>query len=139
MYNYLKKNKISLIYIPLVIYWITLFVATSIPADSLPEMFGISDKIKHFGAYLGLSVLLGLTLHFQEKLNKIAKYYLLVTFLICIAYAAIDELHQYFIPNRSCEFLDWTADFMGSFLGVIFIHFFIKFSRREFAVNSIKD
>jgi VanZ family protein len=31
----------------------------------------------------------------------------------------LDELHQLFIPGRSCDILDWTADTAGVIIGVI--------------------
>lgn len=34
--------------------------------------------------------------------------------LICFAYAILDELHQLFIPGRSCTALDVLADTLGS-------------------------
>lgn len=32
-------------------------------------------------------------------------------------YGATDELHQWFVPNRSCDVLDWVADTLGGALG----------------------
>jgi len=34
------------------------------------------------------------------------------------AYGAIDELHQYFVPGRGCQWQDWLLDTFGAFLGV---------------------
>jgi len=37
-------------------------------------------------------------------------------------YAASDEIHQYFVPGRSCDFLDWLADILGLALGITIIY-----------------
>jgi VanZ family protein len=35
------------------------------------------------------------------------------------AYGAMDELHQSFVPGRSCDVLDWVADTSGASLAVL--------------------
>ncbi len=35
-----------------------------------------------------------------------------------LLFAAVDELHQHFIPGRSCDLLDWVADASAILLGV---------------------
>ena len=79
MFEYLEKRKVYLVYVPLIIYWIILFTATSLPAANLPSV-AISDKIKHFGAFLGLSVLLSLTLLYQNKNLLFKNYHLIEIF-----------------------------------------------------------
>jgi len=126
LYNYISKNKVKILLIPLILYWIILFIGTSLPANSISNVFEISDKIKHFAAYLILAFLLSLNLHFQGKWNKIAANYLILTFIICTTYGVLDELHQIFIPNRFAEFYDWLADLLGSIIGVFFGYVFIR-------------
>lgn len=127
MYKYLKENKIKVLFIPLIFYWILLFIGTSLPSDQLSTVIEIGDKVKHFLAYFILAILLGLNLHFQDKWENLSKHYLLYTFIICTSYGVFDELHQILVPNRSAEFLDWVADMLGSSFGVILLSFFIKF------------
>jgi VanZ family protein len=43
----------------------------------------------------------------------------LVAILITSAYGASDEFHQWFVPNRSCDVWDWTADTIGGILGIV--------------------
>lgn len=127
MYNYLKKNRVKILLIPLILYWILLFIATTIPADNFADVLTISDKIKHFIAYFGLSVLLSLNLHFQERWKFVALNYLIYTFIICSTYGVVDEIHQMFVPYRSAEFLDWLADLFGTLAGVGASYLFIKY------------
>jgi VanZ family protein len=118
--EYLRKNKIYLIYLPLGLYWIALFIATSIPTEYIPAV-GVSDKLNHFFAYLVLSVLLYLTFIFQEKAPLLREYPATFTLLIGSVYGIIDELHQLLIPGRHAEVLDWIADFLGVIAGILIV------------------
>lgn len=120
MYNYIKENRSKVLFIPLLVYWSLLFIGTSLPSDHLHLVLEIGDKLKHLLAYLGLGFLLSLNLHFQQKWPHLAKYAFIYSFLICIFYGLVDEIHQLIVPNRSAELLDWVADAIGSTIGVIF-------------------
>lgn len=125
MFEFLEKRKVWLIYAPLIIYWMILFVATSLPAPDLPSI-GLSDKVAHLSAFFCLSVLLTLSLIFQRKSKLFFDNAYFAAFLICLIYAAIDELHQMLIPGRSAELLDWIADGGGAILGIFIVRFFIN-------------
>ena len=131
MLEYLRKNKIYLVYLPLGVYWITLFIATSIPTEYIPSV-GVSDKLNHFFAYMVLSVLLHLTFIFQEKLPLLGEYPASFTLLIGFVYGIVDELHQMLIPGRHAELLDWIADFIGVIAGVLIVKLFLlKFNNQK--------
>ncbi len=131
MLRYLENNKVKLVYLPLVIYWIILLTATSLPSKDLPSI-GLSDKVEHVSAFFVLAVLFNLTLLFQNKYSFLKKNAPVITLVLLSFYALLDELHQLFIPGRSCDVLDWIADFTGISLGVLLILFIIikeKYSR----------
>jgi VanZ family protein len=115
--NYLEKHKKYLVYLPLVLYWILILTLTSLPAVDVPNVH-INDKIEHFMAYGGLGFLLNLSLRIQNKFKLVKKYPAWFAVLFVSAYGAIDELHQLFIPGRSCDILDWSADTIGVLIGV---------------------
>jgi len=79
----------------------------------------------HLVAFFSLSVLLNLTLIFQRKSKLLFDKANIATIVICLIYAAIDELHQKLIPGRSAELLDWVADGTGTLIGILFIRFLI--------------
>jgi VanZ family protein len=126
LYRFLERNKVALIYWPLGIYWAVLLVLTSLPGKDLPD-FKVSDKFEHFLAFCGLAMFLYLSLFVQEKYQKLKNYSSSFTLLIVGIYAALDELHQLFIPGRDCEFLDWIADFTGAFAAVLIIRMILKY------------
>ena len=125
MFDFIEKNKGKLLYIPLAIYWLILLVLTTLPGNDLPKT-GINDKIEHFTAYFLLGILLSLALLFQNKFLKIKKYFTLYTGLFIGLYAALDEIHQLFVPGRECDIMDWTADMIGASIGILLIIFLIR-------------
>ncbi len=125
MIEILKKHKVLLVYFPLGVYWLILFIATSIPSDYIPSV-GVSDKFNHFFAYMGLSVLLYFAFNLQNKYEIMNKYPAALTLVIAAIYGAFDEVHQMLIPGRSAELLDWIADIFGAVTGVLIAVFVYK-------------
>ena len=125
MFDYLEKRKVYFVYVPLIVYWLLLLIGTSLPTDDLPSV-AISDKFKHFGAFFGLSILLALTLHYQNKFFLLKKYFLAAALIITSFYGLLDEIHQSFIPGRYNEFLDWVADSLGAIAGILLVFYVMK-------------
>ncbi len=123
MINKIINNK-RYVYFYLTVYWIILFAATSIPSDHVPSL-GVSDKFKHFGAYAVLASLVYAALFIQNRYKIFKQKPALFTIIITALYGALDEIHQSFIPGRSCELMDWVADVIGILLAVIIIKYFI--------------
>lgn len=46
-------------------------------------------------------------------------------------YSMTDELHQMFVPGRSCEFRDVCVDSAGVFAGVCIVYLIIKLKRKD--------
>lgn len=122
MFEYLNKKKTLLVYTPLIVYWLILFTATSLPAKDLPSI-GLSDKVNHLLAYFVLSILVYLTLLLQRKSKFLFNYAPVATLIISLFYGIADELHQILIPGRSAEVFDWFADAIGAILGVLLVHY----------------
>ena len=73
----------------------------------------IVRKSAHFTEFLILGVSLFLTV---RDLRKHASFWL--PWLIGAVYAVSDELHQHFVPGRSCEVRDMIIDACGVRVGV---------------------
>jgi VanZ family protein len=121
LFDYLEKRKVWMVYAPLILYWIILFTATTLPGKDLPDL-GISDKIEHFGAFFILAVLLNLALIYQRKSYFLFKNASIATIVITLSYGAIDEIHQLFISGRSADIRDWLADSTGVIVGILFLN-----------------
>ncbi len=125
LYKSAVANPRRYIYLPLAIYWTLLFILTTVPSKSLP-VIATSDKVKHFAAYLILTILLHLAIHFRMVLRKRWKYGLPVVIIIVVLYGLADEVHQYFIPGRYCELLDLVANYIGLLVGITISSYLIR-------------
>ncbi len=130
MFNLLEKYKVSLVYIPLAVYWLILFILTSLPTTKLPNT-KINDKIEHYLAFAVLAVFLSLAFHFQRKISILFKRPFLATIILIAGYGLLDEVHQYFIPGRYCDMLDWVADVLGGLAGLGIVLLIKRFSKER--------
>jgi len=76
------------------------------------------DKLQHLLAYgaLGFAIGLWISVAFWRRRPWLA---LLLATLLGSVYGAIDEIHQYFVPGRHSDILDWLANTLGAFLGAL--------------------
>ncbi len=96
-----------------------IFVASSIPARQMPQVgFLVHDKLVHVGAYAPLGALSLLALR-TTSVRFPAWLLVVLGGVIAGAYGVTDEFHQRFVPGRSVEALDVTADFIGGCLGSV--------------------
>ena len=102
--------------------------------DSIVEgLQFIVRKGAHFTAY---AILGGLCFANLRAFNKFKlKSNFLIALVISALYAASDELHQYFVPGRSCEFRDVMIDSCGALTGIIVVIIFSKIIQK---LNKIK-
>jgi VanZ family protein len=67
---------------------------------------------------------------YQGTLKILNVKQILFLSLTCLALAFLDELHQYFIPSRVCEFNDIILDSAGIFTGIILFQFLSFLSKK---------
>ena len=99
-----------------VVVWIAIqLTLTSLPGAAIPVSVNHPlDWVGHFGLYAGLGALVArvASLHGWQP-----RRLLIAAALISLG-AALDELHQVFIPGRDAEFFDWAADTIGAIAGL---------------------
>ena len=105
-------------WLPVLLYCLLIFIQSSFPASEHVPDFNFSDKLMHAAAYAVLGLLLYRALNAMDKRILPARLIVLSIFLTAL-YGASDEIHQYFVPSRSAEFLDFAADAIGGGVGVI--------------------
>ena len=134
---------------------IFIFFQSSLPADTSQEesdiivrflsrftdrdaemLSFIVRKLAHFTEYTLLGLFISLTAkeHYNKKRYH-EEHFLIRIFiipLICgVLYAASDEIHQRFVPGRSCELRDVLIDTCGVLLGVIINILCIRFNKKK--------
>jgi VanZ family protein len=86
-------------------------------ADPIPIVTSnVRDKLLHLAEYAGLAMLFSRALAGEGfRLGRACLHAVLLT----IAYGAIDEYHQWFVPLRSADVRDWIADAGGAAAGAL--------------------
>lgn len=51
---------------------------------------------------------------------------LLTSWLLTVCYAASDEIHQHFVPDRACRALDVLIDSLGAATGLLLLYLLIR-------------
>ncbi len=105
-------------WLPILLYCLLIFIQSSFPASEHVPDFDFSDKLLHVGAYAVLGFLLYRAFSAMDNGATIARL-MVLSILLSTLYGASDEIHQYFVPSRSAEFLDFAADTIGGTLGVM--------------------
>lgn len=76
-------------------------------------------KLAHFSVYTILGIFSYIAFRGYERISP--KLKVLLTAALCLLYAASDEIHQYFVPGRSCHLRDVIIDFSGSVFGIVIV------------------
>lgn len=99
-----------------VVVWIAIqLTLTSLPGAAMPvNVAHPLDWVGHFGLYAGLGALIARVAALRDWPRR---RLLVAGALICLG-AALDELHQLFIPGRDAEVLDWAFDTLGATAGL---------------------
>ena len=110
----LRRHKYILLC--LAFYWPGLFVLTHIPILDLARRSGMSDKVMHIQAYLGLVFLVWLAINPYERVRwNQPKVWMVLA--VIVLYGIMDEVLQGWM-GRSADEMDFLADIFGSLLGL---------------------
>ncbi|MBI1869671.1 MAG: VanZ family protein [Chlamydiae bacterium] len=104
------------------LYCILIFILSSqahLPRLLEPEN---ADKFVHFIEY-GVLAFLFYRMILLERLFFLRSRPFILSWFFTASYGFSDEIHQYFVPHRSCSLMDWLADAAGAaiVLGVMAI------------------
>ncbi len=111
--------------------WLAMMIAITLQSAFVKDLhlpsFSNSDKFLHFFVYgfLGMLIARGMLAAKSKQLNKHWYFYsLLIGFLFGLS----DEIHQYFVPGRHADILDWLADCLGI---LIFAYIYQKYLHKK--------
>lgn len=94
--------------------WVCVILAATtvpLPAGLTPGFGDLPlDLVVHAVLYGGLGWLVARALRRTGRWGRLALFTALASGLV---FAALDELHQHWIPGRVPELADWTADAVG--------------------------
>jgi VanZ family protein len=111
------SKKIIYYWLPVLLYCLSIFIQSSYHfPEKIPSLPYI-DKVIHFFAYAilgGLFFMAFRTQRFKENINMV----IMLSILSSSLYGLSDEVHQYFVPYRDADMMDFFADVAGSICGV---------------------
>jgi len=101
---------------PAVLWAGAIFFASSESGDALPHIaIPNADKGAHLVIYLILGALVARAAGRGRPLGWRGA---LAAWLVAIGFGLTDEIHQLFVPGRSCDWRDWLTDCLGSAAGI---------------------
>ena len=106
----MTRSRLSTVWLPVVIWAAVIFTLSSIP--SLSTGLGTWDTILRKGAHLTEYAVFGGLLYRALGREPLA-------LAVGIAYAATDELHQYFVRGRHASPVDVAIDAVGVAVGML--------------------
>lgn len=87
----------------------------------------IIRKLAHFSIYTLLGMLI---MNFMVTFKRSFYQCAITSVFFGFLYACSDEIHQFFIPGRSCEFRDICIDTLGVITGIIIVILITKLYRK---------
>jgi VanZ family protein len=98
-----------------IIFWFSSL--TTLPHIKIP-IIG-ADKLAHISVFFVFCWFSRRALFFQTALPILKRRSLVCAFLLTCLYGYFDEVHQLYIPDRTCDYFDMLADAIGALLFVI--------------------
>jgi VanZ family protein len=108
------------------LYWAAIFVLTHVPGGPDPGIEHL-DKVVHFTAYLLLAFAIGSVLTVWRGFETWIPF---AVWTVCVAYGAIDEYTQRFVPSRTASLADLACDAAGAAVGVTLVYCCVLALRR---------
>jgi len=106
--------------LPVYIYAVVVLLLSSAKEPAMPavEWIPFFDKYMHVFMYIIFGFLL---VRMLKNLGYDFSYkkYIFLSIIIATLYGALMEVYQLFIPYRSCDIIDLTADFIGATIGTL--------------------
>ncbi len=84
----------------------------------------IVRKGAHFSIYAVLGALAFMSVITYNKM--LMGFRLFLSILICVMYSVGDEIHQYFVPGRSCEIRDMLIDVSGALFTILILSLVVR-------------
>src|SRR3954469_3828583 len=108
----MARSRALTVWLPVLVWAAVIFTFSSIP--SLSSGLGTWDTVLRKGAHVTEYAILGLLL-FRAVGREVP------AFLVGVAYAITDEVHQYFVQGRHASPIDVAIDSAGILLGIVLL------------------
>ncbi len=103
-------------------------MATAVQDDIIGAFSFVFRKTAHFSLYFGCGFLSFFSVITYKRIKLVLRPF--ISFAVCVLYATSDEIHQYFVPGRSCEMRDILIDSSGALLATVILFLLCFFSKK---------
>lgn len=111
-------NRFVIFWMPVIFLCLLIFYNSSHPCpESIPDL-PFLDKIIHCSVYGLLGGLIFRAIRNRKDYRRQTGW-LFLAILLTALYGISDEIHQYFVPERTADILDVVADILGGIGGVL--------------------
>lgn len=118
-----KKRLVSVVFLLLIA--IEIFWFSSLPGGGKGSNLPNFATLYHFSVFFLFAFFLISLIKGKTKLNE---KIIFIAVIISVAYAILDEIHQFYIPGRSCSIADLLTDSAGIFFSVLI---YLIYSRKD--------
>ena len=101
-------------WMPVVVLCLAIFIQSAFPLPGVFPVFAWSDKLLHVSVYGLLGALFCRAFNTLGRWKDRWRIVWPAAVTAATLYGLSDEWHQYFVAERSAEFADVVADFVGS-------------------------
>jgi VanZ family protein len=107
-------------HLPAILFAAAIFTVSSIPDLQGPDLKIVPfDKLAHFMEYAVFAYLIFRSIsHIGDSVGNATVFVL--SLLSLGSFAALDELHQKFVPGRTCDVADFATDLVGAVLVLLY-------------------
>ncbi len=121
------RSRFAVWYLPALLWGLVIITLTSLPKLMPPPLgFKAQDKVYHLLVY-AIFGFLWMRACVQNRLEFRSRFTWRCGSYIAL-FAALDELHQLFIPGRYADIIDALADILGALLGIFAYNILLKIS-----------
>lgn len=136
----MKKTHLR-IWAPVVAFYALITFVSGLSSDKIAAVttfypFAGFDKVVHFSEYFILGVLLTRALTLEEYQHRLKRHWYIYFVAAIPVMSFVDEIHQFFVPARSMDILDWVADMSGASVGAFALVLFLRVWRAKTAEQS---
>lgn len=114
---------------PVILWGLCIFAVSSLPRMApLKGVVPHLDKVAHGIEYFVFGYLLARAFHYAGRIT-IRRKAVRLALILAVLFAALDELHQMFVPTRVESIADFMADVTG--IGIALGLFHVRHRRRD--------
>lgn len=100
-----------------------IFFASSIPGPQFPKLAHlVSDKIIHAVIYFVFGLLIYRAFAPRENPDEFVWRRVIFSVALVVIYGVSDEFHQGFVPGRTKDILDASADAIGGLVSAVVVY-----------------